>query len=169
MSVSFATELLQYLLLTVKRFKNSVLYFQALRMSNSARKEFTLGEIVNLMAVDAQRFIDLTGFLNMIWSAPLTIALALYFLWGTLGTQTITCNLNICAEKYSYNDMYFKYLCTDLTSFFVTFSFRTLSTCWSCGHDNFNSCQWCHCKQGQDPSDDPNEVQRSTYQAYESG
>lgn len=54
-------------------------------MSNSSRKESTVGEIVNLMSVDAQRFIDLTAYLNMIWSAPLQIALALYFLWDTLG------------------------------------------------------------------------------------
>lgn len=54
-------------------------------MSNSSRKESTVGEIVNLMSVDAQRFMDLTAYLNMIWSAPLQIALALYFLWETLG------------------------------------------------------------------------------------
>lgn len=54
-------------------------------MSNSARKESTVGEIVNLMSVDAQRFMDLTTYLNMLWSAPLQIALALIFLWQTLG------------------------------------------------------------------------------------
>jgi hypothetical protein len=54
-------------------------------MSNTARKETTVGEIVNLMSVDAQRFMDLTAYLNMIWSAPLQIGLALYFLWHTLG------------------------------------------------------------------------------------
>lgn len=62
-------------------------------MSNSARKESTVGEIVNLMSVDAQRFMDLTAYLNMIWSAPLQIALALYFLWDTLGTYYTTINL----------------------------------------------------------------------------
>ena len=56
-------------------------------MSNKARKDSTLGEIVNLMSVDAQRFMDLMPYLNVIWSAPLQIALALYFLWGTLGTK----------------------------------------------------------------------------------
>ncbi|KAG8222673.1 hypothetical protein J437_LFUL002555 [Ladona fulva] len=60
------------------------IYRKALKMSNSARKESTVGEIVNLMSVDAQRFMDLTAYLNMIWSAPLQITLALYFLWQTL-------------------------------------------------------------------------------------
>lgn len=54
-------------------------------MSNSARKESTVGEIVNLMAVDAQRFMDLTTYLNMLWSAPLQIGLAIYFLYDILG------------------------------------------------------------------------------------
>lgn len=63
----------------------AAIYRKALRMSNSARKETTLGEIVNLMSVDAQRFMDLTAYINMIWSAPLQIVIALYFLWETLG------------------------------------------------------------------------------------
>ncbi|XP_063235793.1 multidrug resistance-associated protein 1-like isoform X1 [Bacillus rossius redtenbacheri] len=67
----------------------STIYRKALKMSNSARKESTVGEIVNLMSVDAQRFMDLTSYLSMIWSAPLQIALALYFLWGILGPSVL--------------------------------------------------------------------------------
>ncbi|KAG8311146.1 Canalicular multispecific organic anion transporter 1 [Homalodisca vitripennis] len=62
---------------------------QALRISNTARKESTVGEVVNLMSVDAQRFMDLTAYLNMLWSAPLQISLALYFLWQTLGPSVL--------------------------------------------------------------------------------
>lgn len=54
---------------------------QALVITNSAKRSSTVGEIVNLMSVDAQRFMDLVTFLNMLWSAPLQIFLALYFLW----------------------------------------------------------------------------------------
>ncbi|XP_020285956.1 multidrug resistance-associated protein 1 isoform X1 [Pseudomyrmex gracilis] len=68
----------------------AAIYRKALRMSNSARKESTLGEIVNLMSVDAQRFMDLTAYINMIWSAPLQIALALYFLWDILGPAVLS-------------------------------------------------------------------------------
>lgn len=63
----------------------SLLHFQALRVSNSLRKELTLGEIVNLMAVDAQRFTELMAYINLVWAAPLQIILALYFLYQTLG------------------------------------------------------------------------------------
>lgn len=54
---------------------------QALVISNSARRTSTIGEIVNLMSVDAQRFMDLATYINMIWSAPLQVILALYLLW----------------------------------------------------------------------------------------
>ncbi|XP_050673788.1 multidrug resistance-associated protein 1 isoform X2 [Leptidea sinapis] len=67
----------------------SAIYRKSLRISNAARKESTVGEIVNLMAVDAQRFLELTAYLNMIWSAPLQIALALYFLWAILGPSVL--------------------------------------------------------------------------------
>lgn len=54
---------------------------QSLVITNEAKRSSTVGEVVNLMSVDAQRFMDLTTFLNMLWSAPLQIILALFFLW----------------------------------------------------------------------------------------
>ena len=33
------------------------------------------------MSVDAQRFMDVVPFINLLWSAPLQIILAVYFLW----------------------------------------------------------------------------------------
>ena len=62
-------------------------FLQALNLSNRARKERTVGEIVNLMSVDAQRFMDLMTYLNLIWSAPLQIVLALVFLYFTMGVS----------------------------------------------------------------------------------
>ncbi|KAJ3588064.1 hypothetical protein NHX12_011658, partial [Muraenolepis orangiensis] len=65
-------------------------YFHALVISNTARRSSTVGEMVNLMSVDAQRFMDLITYINMIWSAPLQVLLALYFLWQVaLSTFTV--------------------------------------------------------------------------------
>ena len=58
-------------------------------MSNAARRSSTVGEIVNLMSVDAQRFMDLTTYLNMLWSAPFQMCVSLYFLWMTLGPSVL--------------------------------------------------------------------------------
>src|SRR4051794_5372721 len=49
--------------------------------------ESTTGEIVNLMSVDAQRIVDIFPYLNSLWSSPLQMALALYFLYQTLGVS----------------------------------------------------------------------------------
>ena len=62
---------------------------QALTMSNESRKDTTVGEIVNLMSVDAQRLQDVTGYLWMIWSCPLQIAIAIYMLWGIVGPSAL--------------------------------------------------------------------------------
>lgn len=68
----------------------AAIYKKSLRISSNARKESSTGEIVNLMAVDAQRFMDLATSVNTIWSAPLQIILAFYFLWRELGPSVIT-------------------------------------------------------------------------------
>lgn len=40
--------------------------------------------MVNLMSVDAQRFMDVSPFINLLWSAPLQVILAIYFLWQVI-------------------------------------------------------------------------------------
>ena len=49
--------------------------------------ESTTGEIINLMSVDIQRIVSILLFINSIWSCPLQIALAIYFLYQTLGAS----------------------------------------------------------------------------------
>ena len=41
------------------------------------------------MSVDAQRFQDAPAYVHMIWSAPFTIAVAIYFLWQELGAASL--------------------------------------------------------------------------------
>ena len=63
------------------------IYRKALKLSNASRSKFTVGQIVNLMAVDAQVFLELSTYINMIWSAPLQIVVALTLLWFELGKK----------------------------------------------------------------------------------
>lgn len=58
-------------------------------LSNDARKESTVGETVNLMSADAQRFNDVTNFIHLLWSCPLQIILSIYFLWLELGPSVL--------------------------------------------------------------------------------
>ncbi|XP_069809503.1 ATP-binding cassette sub-family C member 3 isoform X2 [Dendropsophus ebraccatus] len=82
----------QYCFVTGMRLRSAItgiIYRKSLVITNAAKRSSTVGEVVNLMSVDAQRFQDLTTFLNMLWSAPLQIFLALYFLWQTLGPSVL--------------------------------------------------------------------------------
>ena len=62
---------------------------KSLLLSNEARKTSTVGEIVNLMSVDAQRFGEVGFYLNMVWSIPFEICVCLYFLWMVLGPSIL--------------------------------------------------------------------------------
>ncbi|XP_004434776.1 PREDICTED: canalicular multispecific organic anion transporter 2 [Ceratotherium simum simum] len=66
-----------------------VVYRKALIITNSVKRESTVGEIVNLMSVDAQRLMEVAPFLNLLWSAPVQIILAIYFLWQNLGPSVL--------------------------------------------------------------------------------
>ena len=76
-----------------KTVNNYLLVFisspQALALNNSSRKESTAGEMVNLMSVDAQRLMDLTTYINVLWASPLQIILALYFLYNSMGVSIL--------------------------------------------------------------------------------
>ncbi len=58
---------------------------QALRQSSKSRQITTVGEVVNLMSVDAQRLMDTMTYVHIVWSAPLQIILSLIFLYQTMG------------------------------------------------------------------------------------
>nr|UOF76393.1 multidrug resistance-associated protein [Bursaphelenchus xylophilus] len=68
----------------------AAVYSKTLRLSNSARREKTVGEIVNLMAIDIDRFQQITPQTQQYWSTPLQIGLALYFLWKQIGVSVIS-------------------------------------------------------------------------------
>ncbi|KAH6590482.1 hypothetical protein BASA61_005241 [Batrachochytrium salamandrivorans] len=75
-------------LITGMRIRSSIvtaIYRKSLRLSCKSRQGATNGEISNLMAVDASRLADLCTYLHMLWSGPFQIAMAIYFLYDTLG------------------------------------------------------------------------------------
>ncbi|KAG2462234.1 AB1C protein, partial [Polypterus senegalus] len=67
----------------------AAVYNKALVVSGATRKESTVGEIVNLMSADAQRFVDVANFIHMIWSCPLQIIVSIVFLWEELGPSVM--------------------------------------------------------------------------------
>lgn len=49
----------------------SSIYRKALRISSNAKRSTTVGEIVNLMSVDAHRFFEMIPYLHVAWSGPI--------------------------------------------------------------------------------------------------
>uniref|UniRef100_A0A8C5JVZ0 MRP2 protein n=1 Tax=Junco hyemalis TaxID=40217 RepID=A0A8C5JVZ0_JUNHY len=67
----------------------AAIYKKSLTMSGATRKESTVGETVNLMSADAQRFMDMANFIHQLWSCPLQIILSIVFLWLELGPSVL--------------------------------------------------------------------------------
>uniref|UniRef100_A0A8C5TS46 Canalicular multispecific organic anion transporter 1 n=1 Tax=Malurus cyaneus samueli TaxID=2593467 RepID=A0A8C5TS46_9PASS len=67
----------------------AAIYKKSLTMSGATRKESTVGETVNLMSADAQRFMDMANFVHQLWSSPLQIILSVVFLWAELGPSVL--------------------------------------------------------------------------------
>ncbi|KAJ3021676.1 Canalicular multispecific organic anion transporter 2 [Thoreauomyces humboldtii] len=70
------------------RIRSSIVtsvYRKSLVLSNNSRQSSTVGEIVNLQTVDAARLGELCSYLHILWSGPLQITLAIFFLYRTLG------------------------------------------------------------------------------------
>ncbi|XP_026349643.2 ATP-binding cassette sub-family C member 2 [Ursus arctos] len=74
---------------TVRTTILASIYKKALTLSNQARKQYTIGETVNLMSVDAQKLMDVTSYLHLLWSNVLQITLSIYFLWAELGPSVL--------------------------------------------------------------------------------
>uniref|UniRef100_A0A8B9ZTY5 Multidrug resistance-associated protein 1 n=1 Tax=Anas zonorhyncha TaxID=75864 RepID=A0A8B9ZTY5_9AVES len=95
--VAFSQTLLHQLyqrnnMLTAVKIKTAVvglLYKKALTLANSSRRNYTTGEIVNLMSADAQQLMELTVNINLLWSAPFQIIMAVVFLWKELGSSAL--------------------------------------------------------------------------------
>ncbi|XP_057633187.1 ATP-binding cassette sub-family C member 2 [Chionomys nivalis] len=64
-------------------------YKKALKQSNLARRQYTVGETVNLMSVDAQKLMDVTNYFQLTWSTILQIVLSIFFLWRELGPSVL--------------------------------------------------------------------------------
>ncbi|VDN89059.1 unnamed protein product [Brugia pahangi] len=65
----------------------AAIYRKTLRLSNSARRARTVGEIVNLMAIDVESFQSITAYVQQFWSSPFQIMLVLIYHFFTIGAS----------------------------------------------------------------------------------
>ena len=75
--------------LKVRTCTTALIYQKALKLSTYGRKDYSTGEIVNIMSVDSQKLIDFIGYVNMVWSAPLQLVIATVLLWNQVNWAAI--------------------------------------------------------------------------------
>ncbi|XP_028435648.1 multidrug resistance-associated protein 1 [Perca flavescens] len=73
----------------VKTAVMGLVYRKCLLISSAARRQCTLGEIINLVSADTQKLMDFVVYFNSLWVAPIEIALCFYFLWQLLGLSAL--------------------------------------------------------------------------------
>ncbi|KAF2970611.1 hypothetical protein GQX73_g2991 [Xylaria multiplex] len=74
----------------IKSGLTSAIYKKSLKLSNEGRSSKTTGDIVNYMAVDAQRLQDLTQFAQQAWSAPFQIIICMVSLYQLVGWSMLS-------------------------------------------------------------------------------
>ncbi|KAI1335138.1 P-loop containing nucleoside triphosphate hydrolase protein [Xylariaceae sp. FL0016] len=74
----------------IKSGLTSAIYKKSLKLSNEGRSSKTTGDIVNYMAVDAQRLQDLTQFAQQVWSAPFQITICMISLYQLVGWSMLS-------------------------------------------------------------------------------
>ncbi|XP_076093490.1 ATP-binding cassette sub-family C member 3-like isoform X1 [Mytilus galloprovincialis] len=106
--------------LKVKTALIGVIYRKTLKVSSNVRKDYTVGEVVNLVSVDCQRIQDAFTYATEILSFFVIIIVGVYELWAVMGTATLGCLLVIAIltclnalfgklqQKYMMNILYYK-------------------------------------------------------------
>lgn len=73
----------------VKSALTSAIYNKIFHLSPDARKEYSAGDIINMMSVDVTELFEFTIYFIQLWAVPITVAIGIYFLWQFLGISTL--------------------------------------------------------------------------------
>ena len=64
--------------------------FKALKLTKATRRHTTVGEIVNLMSVDAQKLQEVPTYVSSLWSTLVTSIVCVGVLWQTVGIAVLS-------------------------------------------------------------------------------
>ncbi len=110
-----------------------------MRLSGAAKRQSTVGQIVNLMSVDAQKVQDFFLYLSLMWYVPLLIAVDLYFMWQQLGPSCLAGFAVLCLVV-PINGVYFARVAMNLQ---VSPNFQSKNvnfSQWFCYKEKFVLC-----------------------------
>ena len=76
------TERMAIIAMNIQTVLTSIIYKKSLKLSSSARKNCSNGEIVNLISSDVTKIFSLFASINSLWSSPILISIfSLFHLW----------------------------------------------------------------------------------------
>ena len=79
------------LLLTMRVYSSlaAIIYKKSLRLSASSRSQYSSGEIINLIAVDATKIQEALTYVTFLWVSPFHVGLTTYFTWQVIGPAVL--------------------------------------------------------------------------------
>ncbi|KAJ3009692.1 UNVERIFIED_CONTAM: hypothetical protein HDU68_002544 [Siphonaria sp. JEL0065] len=75
--------------LKVRTSLSALIYRKSLRLSAAARRDFSSGRVISMVAVDCARVEMFLMFVNVFWTSPFNISLMLGFLFSQIGWSAI--------------------------------------------------------------------------------
>eukprot|EP00026_Physarum_polycephalum_P000785 Phypoly_transcript_00786.p1 GENE.Phypoly_transcript_00786~~Phypoly_transcript_00786.p1 ORF type:complete len:1319 (+),score=220.66 Phypoly_transcript_00786:74-4030(+) len=84
-------------------------YDKALKLTNASRQTKTVGEIVNLMSVDARKINDIVPYLHLFWSSPLQIIIGFCLLAWQMGIGPTFAGIIVLALTIPLNALVTRY------------------------------------------------------------
>ncbi|KAK0424597.1 hypothetical protein QR680_008742 [Steinernema hermaphroditum] len=97
---------INYLSVNLSSTLISTIYTKALKLANEARRNRTVGEIVNLMSVDVDVFMEFTYDMVTLWTAPLSVIVATLMLYKLLGAAAFVAVAAMCINVVPYTVFY---------------------------------------------------------------
>ncbi len=67
----------------------NLVFQKSLNLSSNSRRLTSVGEMTNLISVDAAIFVELMMYVNNLWSAPIQILICVFLLWRYLGIASL--------------------------------------------------------------------------------
>ena len=78
-------------LVTVRVYSGlaSIIYKKSLRLSANSRNQYSSGEILNLIAVDATKIQEALTYITFLWMSPVHVGMTVYFTWQIIGPAVL--------------------------------------------------------------------------------
>ena len=67
----------------------AIIYKKSLTLSANTRNQYSSGEVINLIAVDASKIQEALTYVTFLWVSPVHVGLTVYFTWQILGPAVL--------------------------------------------------------------------------------